>query len=162
MSSTCILHTDSLTLRPPDMSDAHSAFDVLGCRQTTKGRSFAKNTFGEAKGWLSKRIADRENDGFGWWVIETKDQQAVGFCGFFLRNDELELGYVIKATYQRNGYGREAVEAALAFANLSGFDVYATIRPSNAPSKKVAEQCGMKLMPDRLVNAPELDLYRTP
>ncbi len=156
-----ILQTDRLSLCPLNLSYANAAFDILGCHETTRGRSFAKSTHGEAEAWLRNRILDWEKDNFGWWAIETKDRQVVGFCGFFRRNHELELGYVIKAAHQKNGYGQEAVTAALVFAKQSGFGVYATIRPSNLSSKLLAERCGMKRMPKRLDAAPDLDLYRT-
>jgi RimJ/RimL family protein N-acetyltransferase len=162
MISSNTIHTDRLTLRPLEMNDAKSAFEILGCRKTTNGRSFAKETYGEAQVWLSKRVNEWSIDGFGWWAVETQKQQVIGFCGFFLREHVLELGYVIKAEFQGKGYGSEAVGVALSFARSAELSVYATIRPSNVQSKKVAESCGMILMPTRRKDAPELDLYQTP
>lgn len=62
-------------------------------------------------------------------------------------NAPLELGYHIFASYRRQGYGREACAAVLAYASVHmPGRLYARISPKNTPSLKLAETFGFRLI----------------
>ena len=82
------------------------------------------------------------------WAVEVlATGEMVGLCGFFPHDgaEETEVGYVIKAPLWGRGYATEATQAAVASALLAGLPLYATIRPWNTGSIRVAERAGLWL-----------------
>lgn len=98
---------------------------------------------------------------YGLWAVEEKMQhRLIGGCGFWdgenpgedntdarekHGNHEeksiTEIGYWISPSFQKMGYGAEAVEAVLNYAvQIEKVPVYATIREENIPSRKLAEK----------------------
>ena len=59
----------------------------------------------------------------------------------------MELEYMLKKAYWHKGFTNEGGKACLEYAfNKIGTDkVYASIRPENQPSRKVAEKLGAKV-----------------
>ena len=135
--------TSRLKLRPLTRDDLHPVFKILSDRETVAGRSFAKRTVQESDAWLLKRQMDQLEHGISMWAVDHKRIGLIGLCGFFIHGKELEIGYVIKFDYQGQGFGAEAASAALAAACDAGWPVFATIRPSNATSIRVAEKIGL-------------------
>lgn len=98
---------------------------------------------------------------YGLWAVEEKMyHRLIGGCGIWDReiqengNMEVkkkygrheeksmtEIGYWISPSFQKMGYGTEAVEAVLSYAmQIEKVPVYATIREENIPSRKLAEK----------------------
>jgi RimJ/RimL family protein N-acetyltransferase len=80
------------------------------------------------------------------WAVERRgDDVLVGACGLFPHTDRLELGYIIDHRYRRQGYAVEAARAAVACAQAvrPGRRIYATIRPENEWSLRVAGAVGL-------------------
>jgi RimJ/RimL family protein N-acetyltransferase len=91
--------------------------------------------------------------GYGGWVVEEKASGAfVGQVGFqkFVRDidasrDRLpEAGWVLSPTMHGRGYGWEAVEATMAWAdaNLDAPSTVAIVNPENDASLRVARRAG--------------------
>lgn len=91
--------------------------------------------------------------GFGYWSVERRsDGRYIGQLGFadFKRDMEPsldglpEMGWLFAAEAQGQGFAREGVEAALAWADeqLKAPEIVAIISPANAPSIRLAERTG--------------------
>ena len=72
---------------------------------------------------------------------------AIGTCGFKGapdRDNQVEVGYSIVPSYQRNGYATEATRALMALAYRHGArTVIAETYPELIASRRVMEKCGM-------------------
>ncbi|WP_371320156.1 GNAT family N-acetyltransferase [Chengkuizengella axinellae] len=83
-------------------------------------------------------------------IFRKEDGKHIGMIDFstLARNDFqwARLGYTIHNQYWRNGYGKEAVGAALqiAFSELKFHRVEVHINMGNVPSVRLAESVGMK------------------
>jgi len=91
--------------------------------------------------WLHERIAEHARTGYGIYLVTDHDGSVIGFCGFIPRGDRLEIGWVVRKPYWGLGFASEAADAALSTARDR--DVFAAIRPGNAPSIRVAEKIGL-------------------
>ncbi len=122
-------------------------FDILSDEETTARVSWRQTSRESASAWLRKRMAAEAEHGLSMWAVEMlKNRELIGLCGFLPRpkDDDLELGFVIKACYWGNGYATEAVRAAVGAVVGEERRVYATIRPWNVGSIVVAERAGLK------------------
>ena len=87
-----------------------------------------------------------------WWarlLVERDTRRVVGSSGFVGppdRDGVVVTGYAVYPEDQRRGYASEAVTAlvAWALAQPAVQRVRATIHPTNHPSRRVAEQAGLK------------------
>lgn len=99
--------------------------------------------------------------GYGIWAAEEKESRApAGAAGLWdldlssgkgpkgAREGDLEIGYWIRPSFRRQGYGREAVKQILDYAReqLTGC-IYAKIREGNLPSRNLAAQSGFTELP---------------
>ncbi|MEX0643663.1 MAG: GNAT family N-acetyltransferase, partial [Parvularculaceae bacterium] len=93
--------------------------------------------------------------GYGFWIVEEKRTgRFLGEVGVadFKRAitpslaGKPEFGWIIVGDAHRQGYATEAIGAALAWAkeNLAAEKYCCIIDPDNAPSIRVAENCGFK------------------
>jgi RimJ/RimL family protein N-acetyltransferase len=91
--------------------------------------------------------------GYGYWAVERiEDGALIGQTGFadFKRGLEPsidglpEMGWIFAPHAHGKGYAREAVMAALAWADeaLDAPEIPAIIDPGNFPSIRLAERCG--------------------
>ncbi len=98
------------------------------------------------------------------WAVEAlATDEMVGLCGFFSHEGvgETELGYVIKAPLWGRGYATEATQAAVTSALRAGYRLYATIRPWNSGSIRVAERAGLCLDERAEDDRGQLLVYRS-
>lgn len=101
-------------------------------------------------------------NGFGFWVLEDKATGAfAGVAGVFDAKRELtpplpegmpEAGWVLASRFHGKGYGTEAMQAALAWADetLGRQPIFCIVNPENKPSIRVAEKCGFRPWYDTL------------
>lgn len=86
---------------------------------------------------------------FGMWGIFSKENQnLIGECGLqplsIDNKEEIAIGYVLSAKFQKQGLGKEMVRATLRYAYRE-FDfsrIVAQIHPDNFPSIALANSCG--------------------
>lgn len=144
------LVTDRLELRALTGSDAAAVFEILGDEETvTPPSRLAMPDLASTTAWIARRVEQERRYGLSMWAIDSAaTRELIGVCGFFPEGDsgEVEIGYVVKARLWGNGYGTEAVRASVDAVTQVGRGVYATIRPWNARSMRVAERAG--LLPD--------------
>jgi RimJ/RimL family protein N-acetyltransferase len=126
--------------------DLEAVFGILTDETTTADVSWRQHTRENAKIWLERRVADERGHGMSMWAIDNRaNGEMIGLCGFFPRESQLELGYVVHARFWRRGFATEAVTAAVQNAVRAGHRIYATIRSGNHASIRVAESAGLRL-----------------
>jgi [ribosomal protein S5]-alanine N-acetyltransferase len=150
-----MLQTDRLLLRPPTEDDVQSLFDIYGDLRTN-----AHNPHGPypdmdtARSVLSTWAEHWKRYGFGPWAISTlqTSPKVIGYGGIsfrkYLNHDKLNLGYRFGVESWGKGYATEFGKAALRhiFEELQPPEVFALVRPANAPSIRVLEKLGMVLI----------------
>jgi len=111
--------------------------DAAGVRAEIE--EMARRAPGEAGGWVQLSAEERERGGL------------VGDVGLSIADGEpgvIKVGYTIAPAFQGRGYATEAVGALVAYAfdTLGAGVVRAHASAENAPSIRVAEKVGMRLV----------------
>ncbi len=111
--------------------------DAAGVRAEIE--EMARRAPGEPGGWVQLSAEEREGGGL------------VGDVGLSLAEGEpgvIKVGYTIAPAFQGRGYATEAVAALVAYAfdTLGAEVVRAHASAENAPSIRVAEKVGMRLV----------------
>lgn len=94
--------------------------------------------------------------GAGWWAAELREtSEVVGWVGAFFRetSPELEVGWILRPKFWRQGLATEAAKAALDYG-VEKYDarrVIAHISNANVASVKVGEKLGMSYEADVLL-----------
>jgi len=87
--------------------------------------------------------------GAGWWAVELREtSEVVGWVGAFFRetSPDLELGWILRPKFWRQGLATEAAKAALAYG-IEKYDarrIIAHITNANLASVKVSRNLGMR------------------
>lgn len=140
--------TDRLRLREWQSGQAETVFGLMGSEETMGDARTRVYSLAEAQVWLDKRLAQQREHGMTMWAVERLfDDTFVGACGLFPEPDRLELAYILDHRHWRLGYATEAVTAVVAAVREAGEarTIYATIRPHNLGSIRVAEKVGLNL-----------------
>lgn len=150
--SPTVLETERLVLRRPQQSDFDDIFamwsDLDVVRHVT-GNAFTKE---EAWARLLRSAGHWALMGFGYWVVSEKHSgKFIGEVGFgqYKRGidpafDEApEIGWMLTQSSQGQGYGTEAVRAALQWADSRWpeAEIVCIISPENAASLALARKC---------------------
>ena len=105
----------------------------------------------EVRKWLNRIYTGYRKDGHSYFAVTLKETgKLIGQAGLMKLelNGEtvVEIGYIFDDSFWGQGYAMEAARACvdLAFERLSIDKLYATIRPENAASVKVAEKLRMR------------------
>jgi RimJ/RimL family protein N-acetyltransferase len=111
-------------------------------------KSFKKS---ETRKWLNRQYTRYQKDGFGYFAVTLKDScKLIGQAGLMVNDISgdavVEIGYIFDDTAWGQGYAAEAARACIDLAfNRFGLDrLYATVRPENVASVRLAERLGMK------------------
>ncbi|MBR5649245.1 GNAT family N-acetyltransferase [Pseudobutyrivibrio sp.] len=149
MEQGIILETERLYLREMNNDDFEALYKVLADRDIMQHYPY---TFDEKRvsDWIERNMNRYRENGFGLWAVCLKDTgEMIGDCGLTLQNIEgemlPEIGYHIRADYQRKGYAKEAAAAVRdwAFANTDYPALYSYCKYTNVGSYKTAESIGM-------------------
>ena len=144
-----ILETKRLFLREMDSKDYDALSLVLVDSDNMKHYPY---TFDEkrVKSWIDRNMQRYREDGFGLWAVCLKETgELIGDCGLTLQmiHGEIlpEIGYHIRACFQRIGYAKEAAKAVRdwAFRNTDYPALYSYCKNTNLPSIRTAEAIGM-------------------
>ena len=105
--------------------------------------------------WIDNRVTAQRDHGLCWYALRCSDTGTlVGNCGMLRGRAsvaEPEIGYLIRASHQRQGYATEAATAVLQECRAAGLTrVWASVRPHNTASCRIARRLGMHL--DRTEN----------
>ncbi len=163
-----IAKTTRLTLRELQLTDAAFALRLYNEPSFLQHiGDKAVRTIAEAEKNLQQgAIASYAEHGYGMWLVENQQGQAIGLCGLIKRNflAETDLGYAYLPEYFGQGYAYEAARAVLAYAaeHTALNTVVAIVSPANLASKSLLlklgfEQHGQVLVPDK---NEMVDFYR--
>jgi RimJ/RimL family protein N-acetyltransferase len=94
------------------------------------------------------RWAGRADGAYGIWAVEVIDTGVVAGTVLLVPlpdSDEVEVGWHFHPDSWGNGYATEAARGALDRGFAAGLDeIYAVVRPDNAPSIAVCRRLGME------------------
>lgn len=163
-----ITQTARLTLRELQLTDAAFALRLYNEPSFLQHiGDKAVRTIAEAEKNLQQgAIASYAEHGYGMWLVENQQGQAIGLCGLIKRNflAETDLGYAYLPEYFGQGYAYEAARAVLAYAaeHTALNTVVAIVSPANLASKSLLQklgfvQDGQVLVPDK---NEMVDFYR--
>ena len=148
------IETRRLRLRHFTLNDADELYRIYSHRELFRYISNEKPPrWEQTKAVINSLIENWQQHRFGVWaVVDKKQQQLIGHCGFkFLENTrEIQIGYLLLKSYWGIGLGTEAALAALKY----GFEiaklqrVVAIAKPENMASRRVMEKVGMKYEKD--------------
>ncbi|HEV7897046.1 MAG TPA: GNAT family N-acetyltransferase [Planosporangium sp.] len=132
-------------VRPSDVDDLHEIFSGTTAQAGDAGAFSVRE---ETRAWVRRRMEAAREHGLAWYVLrDRRTGELIGNCGLFAGRTgpvEPEIGYEIVRAHRRKGYATEAVLAVLAEADAAGVArVWATVRPRNAGSLRVAAKIGM-------------------
>ncbi|MEO3794774.1 GNAT family N-acetyltransferase [Nonomuraea sp. B10E15] len=120
----------------------------------------------EASGWIEGNQRLYRKYGHGLWLITLRDiGEFVGNCGLTPQDVEgtvhIEIGYLVRAELQGNGYATEAAAACRDYARdvLHLDKLIAIINPDNVPSQRVAEKLGLSLERHATYNERQQRIY---
>jgi len=111
--------------------------------------------------------------GYGYWAVDRlEDELMIGFVGFAdFKRDMVpsieglpEMGWIFAREAQGQGYCSEAVQCALAWADLAmkGEPIVAIIDPENRASIRVAERCGFSQCEEAIYRDKPILLFTRP
>lgn len=131
------IRTKRLLLRAPQQGDAQA---LVRIRSLTMSLPEAEKT-------VADMIAENERPFHFHWVI-TLDGEIIGRVKAWdinPYNGYLQLGYDIGASYRRNGYMTEAVQAVIRYmlTEADANRVFCSVRERNVASCRVCEKAGM-------------------
>lgn len=165
MTKVAVLTTRRLILRELTPGDLDDMAALLGDPQVMRFYPRPR-TRAEAREWIGWNMRLYRSHGFGLWAMVLRESGAfAGDCGLTVQevdgNEEIEVGYHVRASLQGNGYATEAAAAARDYArNTLGLGrLVAIIHPANTPSQRVAAKIGLKPEKLSMVSGRECVIY---
>lgn len=147
-SVTPLITTGRLELRPFRDEDAAELHEIFSDPATHTIGDGPLTSLARTAAWISRRAETEREHGLLWYAVRARaDGRMLGNCGLFTGRTgsaEPEIGYEIRRSCQGQGLATEAAAAVLDDALASGISrVWATIRPHNTASLRVAAKIGM-------------------
>ena len=163
-----IAKTNRLTLRELQLADAAFALRLYNEPSFLQhiGDKGVRTLADAEKNLQQGAIASYAQHGYGMWLVENQQGQAIGLCGLLKRDflTETDLGYAYLPQYFGVGYAYEAASAVLAYAaaHTELKTLVAIVSPANLASKALLQklgfvQHGQVLVPDK---NEMVDFYR--
>ncbi len=145
---TPLITTTRLELRPFRDQDAAELHEIFSDPETHTVGEGPFTSLAQTAAWITRRAETEWRHGLLWYAVRTRaDGRMLGNCGLFVGRTgsvEPEIGYEIRRSCQGQGVATEAAAAVLDDALASGISrVWATIRPHNTASLRVATKIGM-------------------
>lgn len=163
-----IAKTNRLILRELQLADAAFALRLYNEPSFLQhiGDKGVRTLADAEKNLQQGAIASYAQHGYGMWLVENQQGQAIGLCGLIKRDflTETDLGYAYLPQYFGVGYAYEAASAVLAYAAAQTElkTLVAIVSPANLASKALLQklgfvQHGQVLVPDK---NEMVDFYR--
>ncbi|HEY9151969.1 MAG TPA: GNAT family N-acetyltransferase [Anaerolineales bacterium] len=146
------LETAHTKLRPFRLDDVDALFQVANQKEIFKYfPNPAPWTREKAEKFVQSQLAHWEKHGFGWWGVEPLESpELIGWNGlqYLPDTDEVEVGYLISASFRGRGWTTEGTIASLKFGleTIGVESVIAIVHPDNIPSQHVALKCGLSFV----------------
>ena len=149
-SATVILETERLILRKMNTKDWKDIRDMLADLDVMAAWERVFTLKRDIMKWIIRQLNRYDKDLVGYFAAVDKENGGIiGQIGLMWNDIKgkrcLEVGYMLKKEYWKNGYATEGARACIeyGFENFGVDKIYATIRPENAHSIAVAERIGM-------------------
>ncbi len=143
-----ILETPRLIVRETTVSDVDAFYEIYKDKEMTRYMEDLFKNPEDEKRYMQDYI-DKVYGlmGFGvWTVIRKEDNAIIGRAGFSVRNgfDEVELGFLIGVSYQRNGYAYEVCSSIIEYGRkMLGFDkIQCLVKKENKASISLCTKLG--------------------
>lgn len=158
------LETPRLRLREWRPDEVAAVLALLGEPRTMGADPGASRvtTMVQAEAWLQKRLTQQRVHRLTMWPVEHRlSSELVGACGLFPEREALELCYIVDHGHRHKGYAAEAASAAIAIGRAAhpGWRIYATIRPDNKASARVAAALGLHYVETTVDGHGDSDTY---
>lgn len=143
-----ILETNRLRVRESTVEDVEEFYRIYRAPSITYYMEDLFQNHEEERAYMEEYIRQMYGFyGFGLWTVLLKGQEKIiGRAGLSIREgyDLPELGFVIDADYQKQGYGYEICGAILAYAKEElGFEkVQALVKEKNSASRQLLKKLG--------------------
>ena len=149
MSSTEVLQTDRLLLRPLTLADAEAFFRYRSLPEVCRFQSFQPKTRSEIEAFLRDNACELPDVPSTWRQIAVclLDGTLIGDVGLHTLDEwQLEIGYTLAPEHQGKGYATEALAALLkqAFSVSGKHRVIASVDPENRASIRLLERLGFR------------------
>ena len=150
METLLIAETERLIIRRFYGRDLDALWKIMGKPEVMYAweSGFKKR---EVRKWLNRIHAGYRKDGYSYFAVTLKDTgRLIGQAGLMKQdlNGEtiVQIGYIFDNSVWGQGYAIEAARACvdLAFSRFGIERLYATIRPENATSVRLAKKLGMR------------------
>jgi [ribosomal protein S5]-alanine N-acetyltransferase len=130
-----------------DAADLHELFADPNTHTIGSGPFTALE---QTRQWIANRMAAQRDHGLCWYALRRPDTgQLIGNCGMFNGRTgfaEPEIGYLIGHSHRGRGYATEAATAVLRECRSAALTrVWASIRPHNTASCRIARGLGMRV-----------------
>ena len=146
-----VIETERLNLREVKESDAAFVLELLNDPDFVRYvADRGVRTLEDARRYIVERFtAAYRRDGFGFWLVESKESGApAGICGLVKRDTlpGVDVGYAFLPPFRSKGYAYESASAVVAYARdvLGLKRLLAITSPDNSVSMRVLEKLGMR------------------
>jgi RimJ/RimL family protein N-acetyltransferase len=159
-ATSMVLHTERLRLRRLTLADADFMLELLNdpaFHEHIGDRGV--RTYDEAARYIEKgAMASYDQFGFGFYCVELIESgQRIGICGLAKREvlEDADIGFAYLPDFRQSGYGYEAAEAVMRYAQTQlGMDrVVAIVSVANHASARLLEKIGLRF--ERMVRLAE-------
>lgn len=144
------IRTKRLKLTPIATDDAPAMFAYRSDAAVSLYQSFCPNSLLDVEDFIL-RLQGVAFDTPGTWYqlgIRLRDSgQLIGDVGVhFCSSEQVEIGFTVSPSYQRQGFATEAVTGVLdnLFGQLQKHRVHASVDPRNKPSSALLKRLGMR------------------
>ncbi len=158
-----ILNTDRLTIRKLNTTDAKFIIQLLNEPAFIQyiGDKKVKTTKDAEKYLLDGPIKSYEQNGFGLWLVELKEnKEPAGICGLIKRDnlDDVDVGFAFLKKFNGKGFATESAKAVLEYGKneLGLKKIVAITQLDNLGSIRVLEKLGMSF--EKLIRFPDEDI----
>ncbi|GAK59899.1 acetyltransferase, GNAT family [Candidatus Vecturithrix granuli] len=146
------LQTQRLVIQSIKVSDAHAMFLYRSDKTVQRYQFWRPRTQGEVEDFIQKvnELAfDTEHTWYQLGIYTKQPRELIGDLGLhFLEphNSQVEIGFTIAPTHQRQGYAAEAVISILdyVFAHMRKHRVIASVDPNNTASIALLKKLGLR------------------
>lgn len=144
------LRTPRLKLDAFTADDAVELHELFADPQTHTIGSGHFTAFAQTQQWIANRVTTQRDHGLCWYALRCSETGLlVGNCGMLrgrVSFEEPEIGYEVRASHRGRGYATEAAAVVLQQCRTAGLTrVWASIRPHNTASRRIATRLGMRV-----------------
>jgi len=151
MTSTPLIQSERLSIRPISVDDAHDLFKYRSDAETNKYQGWIPNIIDDAIVFISKTATaiNQPNSWFQLAIINKDTRELIGDIGLHFMGDEnmqVEIGCTLSKNEHGKGYATEALKSVISylFFELNKHRISTSIDPDNINSIALVERLGFR------------------